>query len=102
MDVRKSAACVLGVALGAVFAAPVLAADSMSSGMEKVVHDNMVRAQKNHLEHCYGINAAGKNDCATGVHSCAGEATQARDPQSFVLLPAGDCTKIQGGSTKAA
>ena len=102
MDVRKSAACVLGVALGAVFAVPVLAADSMSSGMEKVVHDNMVRAQKNHLEHCYGINAAGKNDCATGVHSCAGEATQARDPQSFVLLPAGDCTKIQGGSTKAA
>ncbi|HET7136073.1 MAG TPA: DUF2282 domain-containing protein, partial [Casimicrobiaceae bacterium] len=46
-------------------------------------------------------NAVGKNDCATGVHSCAGEANQARDPKSFVLLPAGDCSKIQGGSTQA-
>ena len=101
MDVRKSAACVLGAALGAVLAAPALAADSMS-GMAKVVQENAQRAQQNHLEHCYGINAVGKNDCATGVHSCAGEATKARDPKSFVLLPAGDCSKIQGGSTTAA
>ena len=50
---------------------------------------------------CYGINAAAKNDCAEGAHSCAGQATQARDPKSFVLLPAGDCAKIQGGKTTA-
>jgi uncharacterized membrane protein len=43
-----------------------------------------------------------KNDCAEGVHSCAGEATQARDPHSFVMLPAGDCGKIAGGSLKPA
>ncbi|MGH9579186.1 MAG: BufA1 family periplasmic bufferin-type metallophore, partial [Terriglobales bacterium] len=36
-----------------------------------------------------------------GAHSCAGQATQARDSKSFVLLPAGDCTKIQGGKLKA-
>jgi uncharacterized membrane protein len=99
MNVRNSAACVLGAALGAVFAAPALAADM--SAMEKIVAENAQRAQKFHLEHCYGINAIGKNDCATGVHSCAGEATKARDPKSFVLLPAGDCSKIQGGSTQA-
>jgi len=40
-------------------------------------------------------------DCAEGAHSCAGQSTQARDAKSFVLLPAGDCSKIQGGSTKA-
>src|SRR5262244_2186376 len=68
----------------------------------QVVKDNMMRAEKNKLEKCYGINAAAKNDCAEGTHSCAGQATQARDPKSFVLLPAGDCTKIQGGSLTSA
>ena len=34
-----------------------------------------------------GVNAAAKNDCVEGAHSCAGQATQARDPKSFVLLP---------------
>jgi uncharacterized membrane protein len=52
-------------------------------------------------EKCYGINAAGKNDCAAGSHSCAGQSTAARDPKSFVLLPVGACTKIAGGTTKA-
>ncbi len=54
-----------------------------------------------HLEKCYGINRVAKNDCAAGVHSCAGQATRARDPKSFVLLPAGACSKIEGGSLKA-
>lgn len=53
------------------------------------------------MEKCYGINAAGKNDCKTGAHDCAGQATKARDPQSFVLVPAGACSKIAGGSTKS-
>ncbi|MCW3686356.1 DUF2282 domain-containing protein, partial [Burkholderia cenocepacia] len=30
------------------------------------------------------------------------QATQARDPKSFVLLPAGDCGKIAGGKLKAS
>lgn len=54
------------------------------------------------LEKCYGINAVGRNDCAAGAHSCAGQATIARDPASFVLLPQGDCQKIAGGSLKAS
>jgi uncharacterized membrane protein len=50
-------------------------------------------------EKCYGINAAGKNDCAaSNSHSCAGEAKQARDPKSWLFVPTGTCTKIQGGS----
>jgi uncharacterized membrane protein len=55
-----------------------------------------------HLEKCYGINAVGKNDCAAGAHSCAGQATMARDPRSYVELPAGDCSKIAGGSLRPA
>ena len=53
-------------------------------------------------EKCAGVAPAGENDCASAEHSCAGQATQARDPKSFVLLPAGDCSKIQGGSLKSA
>ncbi|HVM85730.1 MAG TPA: DUF2282 domain-containing protein [Candidatus Binatia bacterium] len=48
-------------------------------------------------EKCYGVNAVGKNDCAAGVHSCAGQASKAMDPASFVLLPKGVCDKIAGG-----
>jgi uncharacterized membrane protein len=51
-------------------------------------------------EKCYGINAAGKNDCASSNgHSCAGEAKQASDPKSWIYVPVGTCTKILGGAT---
>ena len=51
-------------------------------------------------EKCYGINAAGKNDCAaSNSHSCAGEAKRASDPKSWIYVPVGTCSKIQGGST---
>jgi len=67
--------------------------------MQKFIADKM---KKEHLEMCYGINAAAKNDCGTAAHSCMGHAAQARDPSSFVLVPAGLCTKIDGGSLKPA
>src|SRR5215813_8477870 len=95
----------LSTALGLVFAVSSLPAQGQAMDMSKapqVVKDNMARMQKNKLEKCYGINVAGKNDCAEGAHSCAGQSTQARDTRSFVLLPAGDCSKIQGGTTKAS
>ena len=97
----------LSTALGLVFAVSSFPAQAQGQPMDmskapQVVKDNMARMQKNKLEKCYGINVAGKNDCAEGMHSCAGQSTQARDTKSFVLLPAGDCSKIQGGSTKAS
>jgi uncharacterized membrane protein len=58
------------------------------------------RMEREHLEMCYGINAAGKNDCGTASHSCHGYADQERDPASFVLVPAGVCSKISGGRLK--
>lgn len=96
----------LSTAIGLALATTALPAHAQGmmdmSKAPQIVKDNMARMEKNKLEKCYGINAAAKNDCAEGAHSCAGQATQARDSKSFVLLPAGDCTKIQGGSTKAA
>jgi uncharacterized membrane protein len=72
----------LALAAGQASAAPV----AMPSGSEK----------------CYGVAAAGKNDCAAGVHSCAGQATKSSDKASFVFLPKGACSKLAGGSTMAS
>ena len=78
-----AASTVLGML--ALSATQSFAADSMKAGSEK----------------CYGVAAAGKNDCAAGSHSCAGQATKNFDKASFVYLPAGACSKLAGGSTTA-
>jgi uncharacterized membrane protein len=103
MNRRLFAASTLTAALGLALTmqAPAAQAQGMANPPQ-VVKDNMARMQQNKLEKCYGINASAKNDCAEGAHSCAGQATQARDGKSFVLLPAGDCGKIQGGKLKPA
>lgn len=105
MNRRLFAASTLSTAVGLALAmqAPLAQAQEKMdmSKAPQVVKDNMERMGKNKLEKCYGINAAARNDCAEGAHSCAGQATQARDGKSFVLLPAGDCAKIQGGKTTA-
>lgn len=50
-------------------------------------------------EKCYGVAAAGKNDCAsTGNNSCAGHAAKDMDGGAWVLVPAGLCEKLAGGS----
>ena len=93
----------LSAALGLMLAASGLPAQAQDmSKAPQVVKDNMMRMQTSKLEKCYGINAMSKNDCAEGAHSCAGQSTQARDTKSFVMLPAGDCGKIQGGQLKAS
>jgi len=116
MDRRTLTASVLASALGlATVAAVTPASAKMTPAMMKkldmmlkehpgasktTIEHNMQRMVAQHLQRCYGINAIAKNDCAAGVHSCAGQATKARDANSFVLLPAGDCGKIAGGSLK--
>src|SRR6266849_3917913 len=102
MNIRMIIASTRTTAVGLALAmqAPAVRAQGMANPPQ-IVKDNMERMGKNKLEKCYGINAAAKNDCAEGAHSCAGQATRARDAKSFVLLPAGDCSKIQGGRTTA-
>jgi uncharacterized membrane protein len=104
MNRQLLAASTLTAAIGLALAmqAPPVRAKGMMANPPQVVKDNVARMEKAKLQKCYGINAAAKNDCAEGAHSCAGQATQARDPKSFVLLPAGDCSKIQGGNLRAS
>lgn len=49
-------------------------------------------------EKCYAITKAGKNDCQTWTHSCAGTATADAQPDSWIYVPVGTCDKIVGGS----
>ncbi len=106
MSKQVLAASTLSAVIGLALAMQALPAQAQGmkdmSNAPQIVKDNMARMASNKLEKCYGINAVAKNDCAEGAHSCAGQATQARDLKSFVLLPAGDCSKIQGGKLKAS
>jgi uncharacterized membrane protein len=63
-------------------------------------HAGPVAAPEN-SEKCYGVSKAGHNDCAAGVHSCAGQSVRNMDKSSFVYLPAGACEKLAGGSLAA-
>ena len=81
------------IALSTIFGAAALAAAGTS-----VAADQAKSMDKAATEHCYGIAKAGKNDCASAAHSCAGQSTTDMDKTSFVSLPAGVCAKLAGGS----
>lgn len=54
-------------------------------------------AGKPGMEKCAGIVKAGKNDCGTSKHACAGQASKDGDPTEWVYVPTGTCDKIVGG-----
>lgn len=58
-------------------------------------------AAKEGMEKCAGIAKAGKNDCGTSKHSCAGQAAKSGDAEEWVYVPTGTCEKIAGGQIKA-
>ena len=49
-------------------------------------------------EKCYGVAAAGKNDCATNSSSCAGTSKTDNQGDAFIAVPKGLCGKLVGGS----
>jgi uncharacterized membrane protein len=55
-------------------------------------------ADKEGAEKCYGVVKAGKNDCQTSAHACAGQASKDGQGDSWVYVPKGTCEKIVGGS----
>lgn len=52
-------------------------------------------------EKCYGVVKAGKNDCQTSAHACAGQASKDGQGDSWIYVPKGTCEKIVGGSLTA-
>jgi uncharacterized membrane protein len=55
-------------------------------------------------EKCYGIAAAGQNDCAnlSGSHSCAGQSKVAGDVGEWKYVAKGTCASMKGMSADAA
>jgi len=54
--------------------------------------------QKPGTEKCYGIAKAGKNDCGTAKHACAGEAKKDNDPTEWKYVAKGTCESMGGKS----
>jgi uncharacterized membrane protein len=91
----KDSKLVLKTAIAGVIAMGIVGLSQANA--KDMKSDHMAKTEK-----CYGVNAANKNDCASPGHSCAGQDTKARDPNAFVAVPAGLCSKIEGGSTEPA
>ena len=58
-------------------------------------------AAKPGMEKCTGVAAAGKNDCGTSTHACAGMAKTDGEAEEWVYVPEGTCEKLAGGVIKA-
>ena len=57
-------------------------------------------ADKPQMEKCYGVVKAGKNDCQSSAHACAGQAKTSGSPKEFIALPKGVCERLDHGSLK--
>ena len=76
---------ILAGAVAAALSAPLIAAPATAAENEK----------------CYGIAAAGQNDCQTASSSCAGTSKRDGQADAWLYVPAGSCTKIVGGQLEA-
>jgi uncharacterized membrane protein len=47
-------------------------------------------------EKCFGVAEKGKNDCHTGKHACAGQATTDKAADEWKYVPKGECEKMGG------
>ena len=72
---------ILAGAVAAAIAAPMIGTASAASN-----------------EKCFGVAAAGQNDCQSAGNSCAGQVSQASRADAWIYVPAGTCVKISGGS----
>jgi uncharacterized membrane protein len=55
-------------------------------------------ADKPDMEKCYGVAKAGKNDCASNGHACAGQSKADKNAAEWLSLPKGTCERLVGGS----
>lgn len=55
-------------------------------------------------ERCYGVAAAGQNDCAnlSGSHSCAGQSKTSGDVSEWKYVAKGTCASLKGLSADEA
>lgn len=71
-------------------------ASLLAVGLAAVGSSALAKDDKANMEKCAGIAKAGKNDCGTSKHACAGQA-KADGGEEWVYVPKGACEKIVGG-----
>jgi uncharacterized membrane protein len=77
----------------------LLASAAISGCAAQVAAAKRTAAEKvGATEPCFGIARAGKNDCRTHAHVCAGWSRRNSDPGAFIYVPAGTCERIVGGN----
>ena len=75
---------------------PLLIASALATALSFTV--GPIAQATDDKEKCFGIAKAGKNDCQTATHSCAGTATADAAGDSWIYVPKGTCDKLTGGS----
>jgi len=70
---------------------------SAISGVVALASVTSIDAMAEENERCHGIVKAGQNDCGTSAHDCAGYAEIDKDPEEWIYLPKGICSKIVNG-----
>ena len=68
------------------------------TGVMAMTSIQTVAAADEGMEKCYGVAKAGKNDCASAAHACAGHGTMDRSGSEWVKLPKGTCERLVDGS----
>jgi uncharacterized membrane protein len=68
----------------------------MAMGGAHANHHEAMGEAKGDKVKCYGVAKAGKNDCATASHGCAGAAKTDNDPTEWKFAPAAECEKMGG------
>ena len=68
------------------------------TGVMAMTSIQTVAAADEGMEKCYGVAKAGKNDCASAAHACAGHGTMDKSGSEWVKLPKGSCERLVDGS----
>ena len=74
---------------------PIILAAAMATALS---FSPIVATQAADMEKCFGISKSGENDCKTERNSCAGMVRVDASKGAFLVVPAGTCSKIVGGS----
>jgi uncharacterized membrane protein len=79
----------------------IISAAALATVLSATVSAPVMAQEK---EKCFGIAAAGKNDCAnlSGTHSCAGMSTLSNDAGEWKYVAKGECAKMKGMSKMEA
>ncbi|HEX7348629.1 MAG TPA: DUF2282 domain-containing protein, partial [Rhodanobacteraceae bacterium] len=86
-----------GIAVAGTASAATIKQDPKPPVMTAAIIRNRTKIYTQGWVKCYGINAADKNTCHTATVNCGTNAPE-HDPDAFVAVPKGLCTRIAGGS----